>query len=167
MPDNHIATPIMNENSLGVFAGYAKGRDLKAWPYFAELCTRVRNVLVFGLPTDIQRVHWPKNVSFFSGSLSEIFEKIRHLKVFVGNCAGITNLASVTGIPTIIIYGPTCEIKNRPEGANVIQVFSNDLQCRPCQRKDRKTYLSENCDTRTCLYSIKPGNVVQLIEKFI
>ena len=167
MPDNHITTSLMDENTLGVFAGYADGRDLKAWPYFTELCKRVRNVMVFGLPLDIKKGHWPEHVGFFSGSLREIVEKIRHLKVFVGNCAGITNLASVTGIPTIIIYGPTCKIKNRPEGANVIQVYSNDVQCRPCQRKDRKTYLSENCDTRTCLYSIKPDQVVQIIEKYI
>jgi ADP-heptose:LPS heptosyltransferase len=55
-------------------------------------------------------------------------------RVIVGTDSGPTHLASSLGIPTVIIFTATSEIKGDPVGMPNRKVV-NTIPCRPCQSK--------------------------------
>ncbi len=51
---------------------------------------------------------------------------------FVGIDCGLAHVAAALGVPTVVMFGATSEIKNRPLGPRV-RVMTRDVDCRPCQ----------------------------------
>jgi len=45
---------------------------------------------------------------------------------------GLAHVAATLGVPTVVLFGATSEVKNRPLGPRV-RVMALDLACRPCQ----------------------------------
>lgn len=64
--------------------------------------------------------------------------------VYIGLDSGISHLASYTGIPSVVIYGPTDPVVWKPIGRRVFQ-FSLGFECSPC--------FPNVCSSRPCLDS--------------
>ena len=69
-------------------------------------------------------------------SLREAAGIIARSRGFVGIDTGLTHIAAAVGAPTVVLFGATSEIKNRPLGPRV-RVLTRDLPCRPCQMTPR------------------------------
>lgn len=51
--------------------------------------------------------------------LVEVAEHLQHCKGYLGNDSGITHLAAMLGLPTVVLFGPSNPIVWRPVGPNV------------------------------------------------
>ena len=69
-------------------------------------------------------------------SLREAAGIIARSRGFVGIDTGLAHIAAAVGAPTLVLFGATSEIKNRPLGPRV-RVITLDLDCRPCQMAPR------------------------------
>ena len=65
-------------------------------------------------------------------SLREAADVIARSRGFVGIDNGLAHVAAALGASTLVLFGATSEVKNRPLGPRV-RVMTRDLDCRPCQ----------------------------------
>jgi ADP-heptose:LPS heptosyltransferase len=84
---------------------------------------------------------------------------LRQASLFVGNNAGVAQIASFLGTPTIVIFGPTS-----PQTWHVPSETSRavrlDIACSPCFYRDRELGTPEGCATRECLVGLSPQRVL-------
>ena len=71
----------------------SSGSPKKNWPYFDELMGRLADC---GFPLVGGRF-----------TLTEVSQRLRYCRAYVGNDSGITHLAGYLGVPTIALFGPT------------------------------------------------------------
>ncbi|MHC4253248.1 MAG: glycosyltransferase family 9 protein [Planctomycetota bacterium] len=69
-------------------------------------------------------------------TLSEAASWIAPARGFIGIDCGLAHVAGALGVPTVVLFGATSEVKNRPLGVRV-RVLSRQLDCRPCQMTPR------------------------------
>lgn len=69
---------------------------------------------------------------------------------------GLSALSAAMGVPTVVLWGPTCEDKNRKFGPRVWNIFS-PTPCAPCQRSE----MMEACRAANCMSAINPLRVVE------
>jgi len=81
-----------------------------------------------------------------------IARAIREAELFIGLDSGLSHLSAYSGVPTVVIYGPSDPVIWKPIGEKVYQL-SLELECSPC--------FPHVCDTRECL------NVSLLLERLI
>jgi hypothetical protein len=131
---------------------------MKKWDKWDELAQHFSSVHVVGQEQDFSApiwCHrtwiWPKHVSFITGNLQQIANHIAHCKVFIGNDGGLSHVAAATGVKTVVVFGPTNPIKNKPFAKNA-KVCALDIPCRPCQWKSD---WKELCRTGNCPYNIE------------
>jgi ADP-heptose:LPS heptosyltransferase len=67
------------------------GSPKKNWPFFDELLERLPDAR--RLPQD--------------GTLADLSQYLRTIRMFIGNDSGITHLAAYLGCPTLALFGPT------------------------------------------------------------
>ena len=60
--------------------------------------------------------------------LVEVAEHLRHCNVYLGNDSGITHLAAMLGIPTVVLFGPSSPTLWRPVGPYVQVVYEPELK---------------------------------------
>jgi ADP-heptose:LPS heptosyltransferase len=65
---------------------------------------------------------------------------------FVGIDTGLAHVAAAVGTPTVVLFGATSEVKNRPLGPRV-RVLTREVDCRPCQMTRRW----ETCTRWRCM----------------
>ncbi len=90
------------------------------------------------------------------GSLWDASGVLRYAQLVLGPDNGLTCLAAVMGVPTVVLWGPTDEVKNRKYGPKVANVFS-PLGCRPCQYND----MLQSCVHVNCMRAINPRAVLE------
>jgi Glycosyltransferase family 9 (heptosyltransferase) len=71
----------------------SSGSPLKNWPYFDELTARLRDSCF-----SLKEGHF---------TLTEVSQRLRYCRAYIGNDSGITHLAGYLGVPTIALFGPT------------------------------------------------------------
>jgi heptosyltransferase III len=71
----------------------SSGSPKKNWPYFDELIARLGESC-FSLTEGRFR-------------LTEVSQRLRYCRGYIGNDSGITHLAAYLGVPTIALFGPT------------------------------------------------------------
>jgi hypothetical protein len=71
---------------------------------------------------------------------------IAKARCVIGIDCGLAHVAAALGLPTIVMFGATSEIKNRPLGP-CVRVLTRDLACRPCQM----TPQWDACANRECM----------------
>jgi ADP-heptose:LPS heptosyltransferase len=71
------------------------------------------------------------------------------------------HIAYAVQTPSIVIFGPTCQIKNAPAGKGL--ALSTDLPCRPCQYTD----LLETCQDPCCMKELAPQLVMEKAEQIL
>jgi len=72
-------------------------------------------------------------------SLTQLGEVYRYCDLYVGGDTGPMHIASLMGVPAVVIYGPTDPIENEPFG-NHIKV-RKEVGCNPCHKYSCKDLL--------------------------
>lgn len=151
--------------TIAIYSGSKHNWAMKRWDKYDQLSLRFEKVVIVGTEKDIHSHgdptwiekpwKWPKNVKFLTGTLQEVAYAISTCKAFIGNDGGLAHVAAGTGIPTFILFGPSCDIKNKPYASNA-HVIAIDLPCRPCQFEkgpDGLQIFGEN--KASCPYNMK------------
>ncbi len=78
---------------------------------------------------------------------------------FIGNDSGISHLAAFTGIPTVVIFGPSSPKRWKPFGRSV-EVLRSETDCSPCFETGKS-----DCKEMKCLERITPEVVINAFLK--
>jgi ADP-heptose:LPS heptosyltransferase len=146
------------------------GSPRKRWPLsgFIELAARIKArrlnpEFVIGpaeqdLLSELERhgatVHRPLD----SHHLLDLF---RSAAAYVGNDSGASHLAAWTGLPSVVIFGPTDPARWRPLGS-AVEIVQPPLECVPCFEEE-----VANCAAENCLAATRPEDVLGALERFI
>jgi heptosyltransferase-3 len=137
------------------------GNKNKNWQKenFLKLANILKNVkIILGPAEDYE--FWLKNFNggiVINPSFDEIMEIAKKTIAYIGNDSGISHLFSITGVKTIVIFGPTSPFIWAPRGKNVKIVYKK-IECSPCEYEKMK-----NCKEKKCLKVIKVEDVISLI----
>ena len=63
--------------------------------------------------------------------LLDLMTMLKQSGGFIGNDSGISHLAAFTGIPTVVIFGPSSPKRWKPFGRSV-EVLRSETDCSPC-----------------------------------
>ncbi|GAC1433698.1 MAG: hypothetical protein PVS3B3_34940 [Ktedonobacteraceae bacterium] len=135
--------PLNNAPVVAIHPG--SGGASKCWPvaHFAAVITALWqqsvSVLLLAGPADtarlaalIQLIGTPPTPSLLklvvNAPLVEVTEHLRHCKVYLGNDSGITHLAAMLGIPTVVLFGPSNPTVWRPMGPDVHVLHEPELK---------------------------------------
>lgn len=110
----------------------------KRWPHFAELAGQFEHVAVVGTPDDLRQPDgrlqsFPPHVRSFVGKLTlrQTAELMAGAGTVVGNDCGLAHVAAATGVPTLMIFGPTPHATLGQFPPNV-KIIRRGLPCEPC-----------------------------------
>ncbi len=83
---------------------------------------------------------------------------------YLGADTGPTHVAAATGIPVVVLIGPTHPQVSGPLLADPsrLRVLHHDVACSPCGRKVRKL-----CHDNLCLRGIEPASVVDAVRELL
>jgi len=90
-------------------------------------------------------------------SLTQLGEVYRRCDLFVGGDTGPMHIASVMGIPAVVIYGPTDPIVNEPLGQH--RKVRKEVGCNPCRYR--------SCKDLACLKAITVEDVFQATKEIL
>jgi len=142
----------------------------KRWPYYSELVELLSKkytnmqICVVGTQDDemprVPRVFTNKVDLRGAYTLSETAWIMQNSDIVVGNDCGPMHIASAVNTPSVVIFGPTCIIKNAYYGKTET-IYPENLQCWPCQYDIEHL---DGCRTDECIKSICPEKVMQKVE---
>jgi lipopolysaccharide heptosyltransferase I len=101
-----------------------------------------------------------KELSFLgpkTESLTQLGEVYRHCDLYIGGDTGPMHIASLMGIPAVVIYGPTDPIENEPMG-NHIKV-RKEVGCNPCHEY--------SCKELLCIKAISADEVFKAAKNIL
>ncbi len=143
----------------------------KRWPYYGELAESIlekypgAQVCIIGTREDCfgeQALADSRVIDLRDKlSLAETAWVLKSAHLVIGNDCGPMHIAYAVQTPSIVIFGPTCQIKNAPRNKAV--ALSGDLPCRPCQYTD----LLETCPDPCCMKELKPQLVMKKAEQIL
>jgi lipopolysaccharide heptosyltransferase I len=90
-------------------------------------------------------------------SLTQLGEVYRNCDLYIGGDTGPMHIASLMGIPAVVIYGPTNPIENEPFG-NHIKV-RKEVGCNPCHEY--------SCKRLVCMKAISADEVFKATEEIL
>lgn len=140
----------------------------KRWPYYNELLTLIlekyqnAQICIIGtrqdefsgvLLSDQRIVDLRGNLT-----LRETAWVLKSANIAIGNDCGPMHIADAVQTRSIVIFGPTCELKNAYR--NKVLTFSTDLPCRPCQYGSK----IETCQDPKCMLKITPKQVMRKMD---
>ncbi len=123
-------------DAQGVAIHPGSGGAAKCWPvtHFAAIITALWQykipVLLLAGPADTERLSTLMKLIappptplllklVVNTPLIEVAEHLQHCKGYLGNDSGITHLAAMLGLPTIVLFGPSSPTVWRPVGPDV------------------------------------------------
>ena len=90
-------------------------------------------------------------------TLTQLGEVYRHCDLYIGGDTGPMHIASLVGIPIVVIYGPTDPIVNEPFGRH--KKVRKEVGCNPCRNR--------SCKELTCLKMITVDDVFKATEEIL
>ncbi len=90
-------------------------------------------------------------------SLTQLGEVYRHCDLYIGGDTGPMHIASLMGIPAVVIYGPTDPIENEPFG-NHLKV-RKETGCNPCHKY--------SCKELICIKAISADEVFKATKEIL
>jgi len=144
------------------------GGENKRWPYFSTLAKNLKGrVGIIGGPNE-EKVNWPPNCVDMTGllTLDEISAIVSKAGVYIGNDSGITHLANATGVPCVVVWGPTNLTKCRPWN-NPIAIVTKEYPCQPCMLLQGETKCEKEKKPIACLEDIAVKEVLEAVEKIV
>jgi ADP-heptose:LPS heptosyltransferase len=138
----------------------------KRWPYFGELASLLRarrpdaRVCVVGTRDD----ECPEGVVDLRGrlSLAETAWALQGCALVVGNDCGPMHVADAVLAPALVLFGPTCEVKNGPRNRGV--TLTSGAPCSPCQYD---LDLLDSCRDPICMLRLSPERVAAEAERML
>jgi len=134
----------------------------KRWPHFPALAQRFTDVVVVGTDDDLHGFGgapfgFPAHVRSLAGRLTlrETASVLAAAGAVVANDSGLGHLAGATGVPTLLLFGPTSERVLGPFPPNVA-VLRAGLRCEPCWTAARLRACRARVD---CLRSLDVARV--------
>ncbi|MDP2863566.1 MAG: glycosyltransferase family 9 protein [Desulfobacterales bacterium] len=91
--------------------------------------------------------------------LLDLMTMLKQSGGFIGNDSGISHLAAFTGIPTVVIFGPSSPKRWKPFGRSV-EVLRPETDCSPCFETGKS-----DCKEMKCLDGITPEMVINAFLK--
>jgi ADP-heptose:LPS heptosyltransferase len=91
--------------------------------------------------------------------LSDFMTMLKQSCGFIGNDSGISHLAAFTGMPTVVIFGPSSPKRWKPFGRSVT-VLRPETDCKPCFETGKA-----DCKDMICLEGITPEMVINTYLK--
>jgi ADP-heptose:LPS heptosyltransferase len=91
----------------------------------------------------------------------DLLARLRSAAAYIGNDSGVSHLAAWTGLPSVVIFGPTDPARWRPRG-DAVEIVQPSLDCMPCFET-----AAENCAAADCLARISPGNVMEAFQRVV
>ena len=143
----------------------------KRWPYYGALVERLVakhadvQICVVGTTDDVvQDLPDHEQVFDLRGkyTLAETAWVLRNSDAVVGNDCGPAHIADAVLTPTIVLFGPTCELKNGPRYRGL--AVSSDAPCSPCQYE---LEILDSCADPICMTALQPDTVLAAVEKTI
>jgi ADP-heptose:LPS heptosyltransferase len=89
-------------------------------------------------------------------TLRETAWMLKHCRLVIGNDCGPTHIADAVMTPTLVLFGPTCEVKNGPRYRGA--TLSTDVSCSPCQYD---LALLDSCADPRCLRELAVETVIE------
>ena len=143
----------------------------KRWPHYSQLVESLLSkypqmqICIVGGKNDEFPGVLPKHSRLIDLrgrlSLRETAWVLKHSKIAIGNDCGPMHIADAVQTPSIVIFGPTCELKN---GYTYRAVpLWRDVPCRPCQYSD----LIETCQTAHCMADLTPDIVLDRVNALL
>jgi ADP-heptose:LPS heptosyltransferase len=102
----------------------------------------------------------PARVADFSGAtrdLPTLLALFRGAKLLIATDGGSAHLASLTGLPSIVLFGPETPALYAPLGPGVTTLFAG-LACSPCL--SAANHRRSDCTDNRCLQALAPEAVV-------
>jgi heptosyltransferase II len=122
-----------------------------------ELCQEIESEYI--------KRHGKDQVELMVGeaSLIEVAEAYAAQDIVICHDSGAQHLASLSGVPTISIFGPTAlELGYRPWNRNAVVVENKQIDCRPCGKHGAvKCPLGHH----ECMKSISPAQLERIVRE--
>jgi ADP-heptose:LPS heptosyltransferase len=162
------------ELRVGILAGGSANWPEKRWPVekFASLMRLVNGrfkarFFLFGVKEELHlclqllKLYGGEGADSLAGRtpFGRLAALIRGMDLFVSNDTGPMHLASLLGVPTVGIFGPTNEKKWSPPG-RFRAVFTGRCACRPCNYLGRMKKCDRNFE---CLTGLAPETVFKAV----
>ena len=160
---------VVNSRTLVIAPGCKTGEmAFKRWPYFDELAEAFEDVAVVGTADDAFRsdgtaYEFPANARLLLGQLSlrETAEAMAAAGAVVGNDSGLCHVAGASGVPTVIIFGPTPNLTLGKFPPNVV-ILRAGLECEPCWFGERFRVCEKRID---CLRGVGVEDVARVLRE--
>jgi ADP-heptose:LPS heptosyltransferase len=149
---------------IGIVPGSKTGVWLrKRWPGMPVVADQFvrsgKKVAVFGLEDDGCETIPGERID--TRDISTLPDFLAGCRVIVGTDSGVTHLASSLGIPCVVIFTATSEVKGKPIGPAKL-ILAGGLDCRPCQ----STPVWHRCNDWRCR-NINPVSVIAAAEEML
>ncbi len=135
----------------------------KRWPHFEALAqllkTRKIQSVFVGNEHDHRLREGDCGVDLCGKtSVLELATVLDGAALFIGNDCGPGHLAAALGTPTLTLFGPTANGKNRPFSSRAC-VLRSEHPCQACQSDSARWKACENAE---CLLRLQPGAVADM-----
>jgi ADP-heptose:LPS heptosyltransferase len=94
-------------------------------------------------------------------TLAQLAALLTRCRLYLGNDSGVSHLAAMLGVETIVLFGPTDPAQWAPRGKRVT-VVTQQVECAPCAPS-----LIKACPHRKCLAALDPSNVIKALEEVL
>ena len=154
---------------IAVQPSSSKATDFKRWfpDRYARLCDALVEtlgatiILTWGpggrhTVEEIQKTMKHPSYIACSTSLMELSALFMKCDMYVGGDTGPMHLACFSGLPAVVIYGPTNPWVNAPYPHSLYRMVRVELPCSPCRDK--------RCTRRLCMKAITPEMVLQEVK---
>ncbi len=99
----------------------------------------------------------PSLLSPKTDSLTRLGEVYRHCDLYIGGDTGPMHIASLMGIPVVVIYGPTDPIENEPLGNHI--KIRKAVGCNPCH--------NYSCKELLCIKAVSTDEVFKATKEIL
>jgi ADP-heptose:LPS heptosyltransferase len=171
LPISPTEAPSLPAHAIVLAPGCKTGEmAAKRWPHFPRLAERLKDVAVVGTRDDLRQpdgtlLSFPSHVRSFAGvlTLRQTAELMASSGVVVGNDSGLAHVAAATGVPTVMIFGPTPHATLGPFPPNV-KIIRRGLPCESCWFRNR----FQACNGRiSCLAELTVEDVARELRSLV
>ena len=165
----------LREGTVALHPGCKPDWPWKKWHAFDELAAMLNDVVVIGLPADLDNsrtwfkraFRWPPHVRNYAGQLglADTAALLSQCAALVSNDSGLMHLAAALGVPTLGIFGITSP-ERELMAVERMKPISKGLSCEPACRQQR--WGRTDCERHLeCLRTLSAAEVRDGLTKLL
>jgi heptosyltransferase-2 len=130
---------------IAVQAGSGRGQTFKRWDrkkfvdLVKELIRYDVRVVVIGTEEEKEEINYLDNAIQSDKmkilrkklSLPQVTVFLKRVSLIIANDTSLVHIGSIIGVPSVVIYGPTDPVKNKPWGVDA-WIVRKKMKCSPC-----------------------------------